>query len=542
MSIYGSRETYKFPFVSNSIVSGVSLDNQIVRSRKRMRNPQNHGEYKRKKLVQQGEMHVTKSGRIIQKKRFKAQRNCSCKRKCSRNIQIEAQKQIFKQFYQLENWCKKTLFLRSLVISSTNKKDWLNPIIKKKTFTHAYYLRNLNGETHIVCLKFLLTCLQISKTRIHRAINSQISNPKAVDRRGKFTNRITDPGDLAFLMEFIDKFPCYQSHYTSSNSSVNYLHPSLNIAVMYREYCSECEAKGRANTLKIWQFRYIFNTKFNLRFHRLKVDTCKTCDRLQSSLRISSGRKHAQLLKEKNIHHAVVQKYRTAFTETIANAKEIDQKVEIRTFDLQRALELPRLSTNIAFYKRQFCLYNLCVFDEVRQKGFMHVWPESIASRGAQEISSCLYRHLMETIPPDTKRLILYSDSCPGQNRNIKMSLMLSKFLASWPHPDLISIEQRFFVVGHSFNGCDRCFGLIEKEKKVTENIFLPEHWIDVMRNAKKRDPKFSVIEMRKKDFMSTKPLESTIVNRKVSINNQKISWNNFQSIMYYRDDPSFKN
>lgn len=169
----------------------------------------------------------------------------------------------------------------------------------------------------------------------------------------------------------------------------------------------------------------------------------------------------------------------------------------------------------------------------------MYIWPESMASRGAQEIGACLMRHLRERLPANTKELILNSDSCYGQNRNIKLALILKKFIDSWPHPGLNSIEQRYFIVGHSYNSCDRCFGLIENQKKRTEDIFTPIHWINVMRRAKKTDPKFIVTEMRKKDFVSSKPLENSIVNRKKSIAGEKISWNDFQTIKYDRDSPS---
>lgn len=137
-----------------------------------------------------------------------------------------------------------------------------------------------------------------------------------------------------------------------------------------------------------------------------------------------------------------------------------------------------------SYMKRYFWLHEFCVFDEVRQTANVYVWPESVASKGSQEIAYCIIRHL-HTLPPKTKQLILYCDPLPGQNRNMSLSLALNYFLDSWPHLDLISIEQRFFVKGHGLNNCDRSFEEIKKGKTM-EPIFLPSPAIENINHLKK--------------------------------------------------------
>jgi hypothetical protein len=100
----------------------------------------------------------------------------------------------------------------------------------------------------------------------------------------------------------------------------------------------------------------------------------------------------------------------------------IKQK-KVLILDLQKTLPTPSLSTSVAYYKRQMWTFNFGIHDTVTATGYMNVWSENIASRGAQEIGSCLLKHIDNFIPPQVKHLILYSDSCGGQNRNIKMSL-----------------------------------------------------------------------------------------------------------------------
>lgn len=305
---------------------------------------------------------------------------------------------------------------------------------------------------------------------------------------------------------------------------------------MYREYCLVCQLNQR-KVLSLWMFSHIFNTKFNLRFHRRKIDTCKKCDKLDNLIKSKTGNDQLVLQSEKQEHLEMVRKYKIQFSETVKDAKMANSKTEVRTFDLQRALEIPYISTSKAYYKRQLWVYNLCVYDEVRGRAYMYVWPESTASRGSEEIASCLFRHFYETIPDETESNILHSDSCPGQNKNIIMSMMLKYFLHLWPHNSLKHIEQRFFVIGHSYNSCDRCFALIEKQKRLTEEIFVPIHWINLIGRAKKNDPKFVVNEMQMENFLSWKNLKSLIINRKKSTESHQISWLNFQTIIYDRND-----
>lgn len=394
------------------------------------------------------------------------------------------------------------------------------------------------GSQQQVCLGFLLKCLQITRTRIYNAATTIKINESTKDLRGNFPTRKTEDHEILFVKEFIDSFPRYESHYKLSHFNKKYLSPFWNIKRLYREYCLKFNFEyPTLKTVSEWKFRQIFNTEFNLSFARLKVDTCGTCDRIDAQIR-SNDRCSEQLEVEKQEHLHLVEKISKQMEGNMKHGRDPQNKTEILIFDLQRALEMPVIQTGEAYYKRQLWFYNLCIYDAVRRIGYMYVWNESIASRGSQEIASCLYKHFSEHIPKDTRKVILLSDTCSGQNRNIKISLMLKNLLSSWGHENLQSIEQQFYVSGHSYNDCDRSFGLIEMQKRVTQDIFIPDQWINVIRQAKKKEPHFVVVEMRQEDFYSSDLLQRLIVNRKKTVSGEKINWFKIQKIIYEKENP----
>lgn len=507
-------------------------------SRKRTRNIEQHKQYQQRVKVQSGLEHITKSRKVVPAKVFCEQTDCKCKRKCAVKINIARQKTIFETFYGLPNWSQKTLFLRSFMKSRPTKEDF-NPVTIKKRTTYIYFLTNDCGIREEVCFDFFSKCIQVSKKSLYHAMKTTISNEGAHDNRGRVSTRKTRERDLHFVRKFIKKFPCYSSHYGPSASEKKYLHPNLNIKRIYKEYSILCDFK-KQKVLSEWKFRHVFNTEFNLGFHPKKSDSCRTCDKLHALVQSEATYtvKKDQLLKQKQQHLNAVKRSRDTFCDIVKHSQSESSKVEVLVFDLQRALEIPSISTSEAFYRRQLWVYNLCIYDEKRKIGYMYIWDESIASRGSQEVSSCLKKHFDKFIPKDTEKIVLYSDACGGQNRNIKTTLMLKKMLDSWPFSELTTIEQRFFISGHSYNSCDRCFGLIERQKNITEQIYIPQHWINIIQQAKKNDPKFVVIEMEKEDFFSSKNFESIITNRKLSVNKDKVEWLKIQKIVNNRSKP----
>lgn len=165
-------------------------------------------------------------------------------------------------------------------------------------------------------------------------------------------------------------------------------------------------------------------------------------------------------------------------------AAKTDDELETITFDMMKVLPIPKVPTSSAYYKRQLNLYNFGVHFGSNNQGVFNLWTEIDASKGTQEVGSCLKMHI-EQITKPIRRLILWSDSCGGQNRSIKLVLMMMHVLHN--HKPLESVSVRYLQSGHSFLSNDTEFSDAECGLKRIEKIYTDAVYIEIMRKCRKK-------------------------------------------------------
>lgn len=167
-----------------------------------------------------------------------------------------------------------------LVHSSKRVKRKKETAASNKAISVVYSLAGYR-----VCRHFFLKTLDVSNKRVRNVTVKKQHNSSGVafrDKRGKKepTNKIS-PERIAIVEEHISSFPKYVSHYSRvHNPYKKYLRPDLNLSIMYDLYKKFCFEEKQVQPEKESYYRKVFNTKFNLSFHRPQTDTCVTCDRL----------------------------------------------------------------------------------------------------------------------------------------------------------------------------------------------------------------------------------------------------------------------
>lgn len=429
-----------------------------------------------------------------------------CKKKCQHNCSAKISEitrhDIHDFYWGLGNYEKQ----RNWLLSCVKKVD----ILRRKT--EAEYSRRHNSykyfiswddKTLEVCQQFLLKTLDISQTVMRYAMKHAVQNTCKSDQRGKhepvnktsseMTNKIHD---------FIRQLPAVPSHYCRNQSSRKYLPQELrNVSFLYRIYIKYEETNGRSKkdcvSLKV--FRNVFKKDFNLGFHLPKKDKCSLCEvRKDKEFQENTTSKEAydKHLKEK-------EESKELFLEDQKKVKELSDSV-CSSFDLQKVLNTPHGDNMLLYYSRKYSFYNESIYETPSQDGYCFLWGESDGNRGCNEICTIIYTYLKLLDDRDIRNVILYCDSCAGQNKNRAMLVMINSFLQMSRNVETIKIV--FLLPGHTYMPVDSIHAVIERFIK-NRVIWAPSEWSTIIRNCRVNPRPYTVIKLEHSEFKNWKKL-----------------------------------
>lgn len=500
--------------VGNKITSLVS-EGRPKRGRKRKIPQQSRAD--RKRLYNNNKTHVNTQGIIVEEKLFNENFVCSCRKRCTNNVPRELRKRLFTQYWGMGTFAGRCVFLLNCI----SDKD----LSRTRDFTYKIFGNN-------VCKLGLLKTLQINECRLSVALKKYKYSDTFADGRGQTTGgkNFLKPSKVREVISHISSFPKYVSHYTRSETNSKFLNSNLNLSRMYRLY----KRKFKNNPVSKSSYKKIFYRRFNLRFKSPKKDTCKKCDIYKAKIQ-SADEDTRQFLEDWHNNHLnqaelLQERMKNDFVEA-AN----DPELEAISTDMQKILSAPKLPTSIVYYKRQLNLYNSGIHVGSTGKGIFNVWIETEASKGTQEVGSCLKKYIEENVADPVKDLIIWADSCGGQNRSIRLVLMLIHILQH--HCSLKTISMRFLETGHTFLPNDSDFGDFECSLKMNDEVCTDDQFMEIMKSCRIKN-QFEINRLSSQDFFSVRKLEELITNRKVDVNKQKINWMETHEILLNKAQP----
>ncbi|CAG9764926.1 unnamed protein product [Ceutorhynchus assimilis] len=496
------------------------------------------GPYTRKKRKERienkntGQSYVTAKGKEVRKREMK---NLPiCRTKCRERLVEDVRQGIFNEYWGLGTRDKRVTYIadHSETKETAFKRKRTDDPAKSRNrqVSHSFHFK-INGETVKVCRGCFMKILDETQMFITLALdNSRLSLSGIVqpDKRGRHEPK--NKHSQKIIQEAIDhikSFPAHQSHYTRRTNDKKYLAPYLTLQKMYELYCENRKEKV---SRRIYEKEF---HKLKLAFKKPKVDTCHKCDILQMRLKVAEENENETIQTEIDVHLIEADNvYKQKDTDkTFAKQNEC---TKCYSFDLQQCLPTPFVNSGVAFYKRQLWTYNLTLHDMGNGAVTCFMWHEGEGGRGGNQIATCLFLQIL-SLPENIKNVILYSDTCGGQNKNSHVAGMFLTVMQR--KKTLETIDHKFMVSGHSHMECDVDHALIEKQKKkLGTEISHPHDWYQLVRSVGKKQ-KFSVKELTHEAFLNFADLyKSQLVLRKKDSSGDSFKWHDVQWLRYTRE------
>ncbi|XP_052131580.1 uncharacterized protein LOC127751676 isoform X1 [Frankliniella occidentalis] len=489
-------------------------------------------------LRNSGKSYIGSTGKVVKKKTLRPLPQCKATWCLILKLSEEERKEIFEEYWALGSYNKRTQYISNMV-QKKDTKTTTTTAKKQRTCTLEYSLIH-NQERIQVSKQCFLATLDENDRFVRGVVERRSSSAQVPDdRRGKNppSNKLSDDVRQEVITH-IRKFPAYISHYSRRHSEQLYLGSNLNVSIMHKLYLEENGTKISYNSyLEIFK-----SLRPKLKFKSPKVDTCETCDSLQNGIKHSHSAEEKETLQQQlDLHVSRAEFAYTCKREDKQSAKSSKQVISTIVFDLEQVLPCPYLTSGNVFYLRQLSVYNLTVFVTETKQAFNFMWHEAIGGRGADEIASCLLCYFSSFLPETVKHVIMYSDTCSGQNKNSLMIAALT--ITVQQHESIETIDQKFLVSGHTHLECDQVHHQIETRKKKT-NVPLhhPQNYFDLVREVGPTNKKYKVKEMQATDIFNFEPTilgtEAPLVWRKSDTDGNKFLFSDAEWFRFQKKSP----
>lgn len=404
---------------------------------------------------------------------------CNCKQslkgktlKC-RRFSLEDRQQIYNNFWENLNWQERKQYVKGLVDVLPTAARKSDKGSSRRSVTLLLKLKN-NGTSLRVCKKMFLNTLAIKEWSLLHWANpkqTQSDNEDANIEKPKPNQRNFEARNV--VHKFFGELPKMESHYCRARTNRLYLEPIWQSkADLYREYLEFSKRLETQNTVSIKTFAAVFE-ELNLSLFIPKKDQCDVCtDFRAKNLSQEDYEQH-----QKNKINARQEK-----------EKDKAEAEHVYCMDLQKVLLSPHSNVSSLYYKRKLCVHNFTIYNLKNHDGFCYIWHEGEGDITAQEFASVVCNFILSQKIDEGKEVILYSDNCSYQNKNV----FLSNALLNLALDKNITITQKFLEKGHTQMEVDSMHACIERRLKNRE-INVPAEYANHCRKARKSPKPYDV-------------------------------------------------
>lgn len=291
-------------------------------------------EKKRKRNA--GESYETLDGKV--KKARVMEELPDCKKKCAQKLSLDVRKEINRVYWALGSRDKRAQFVSNCSEQkppATRRLRNLDNPKQLRRFSNKFFFM-VENEKISVCKgcfsKVLVESYQFINTAIDKTSDFRIQEP---DRRGKETTNSISTRHRAFIVNHINSFPAYESHYSRRHTKKKYLPHYLNLSILYDLYREECK-KAEMEAVSKVSYSSVFKS-LGLSFKSPKLDTCNRCDEYEVKIKSSSGEEQSKLKNEKE-QHVKDADFTYDVKKTDKTRAQTSTNMRCFTFDLQQCL------------------------------------------------------------------------------------------------------------------------------------------------------------------------------------------------------------
>ncbi|KAG4073204.1 hypothetical protein HA402_013469 [Bradysia odoriphaga] len=394
---------------------------------------------------------------------------------------------LFEDFWEM-SWQQKQMYVCQLM-EEDDVKQHRTVRESRRGNSFKFFLKNSKGRNVQVCRAMFLSTFGLKQKVVknwfmNRKKFGLRENPKSVQSRKNAAREKSDSHQALLnrkirLLSFLIDFPKLESHYCRKDTDKEYFETEHRTLIdLYKQYVAVCKEE---NTVQL-SFPVFSGTLKNLNFSLFKPrkDQCDTC----SAHKVGNVSIDEYDAHRKNVHRAAEEK-----TLDVKAAKS--GSIILLCMDTQAVVLCPRLKASALYYRSKLQLHNFTLYNIVSHDSTNYIWDETEGDLQSSSFTSIVIQHLEKVMKSSPLPIVIYSDGCGYQNRNVVLSNALR--LLAIKHSR--NITQKFLEVGHTHMECDSTHACIERKTR-DMIINLPCDFEKAVKEARDKPFPFEVVHL----------------------------------------------